>query len=33
MPLVGPLLGQEWMVWVFVYGGLFFDLLVNPKRF
>ena len=30
MPLVGPLLGQEWLVWVFVYGGLLFDLLVTP---
>ena len=30
MPLLGPLLGQEWMVWVFAYGGLFFDLLVTP---
>lgn len=36
-PLVGPFFVQEWCVYLFTYGGLFFDLLVVPalltKRF
>ena len=28
--LIGPLLGQQWCLWLFVYGGLLFDLLVVP---
>lgn len=30
MPLIGPLLGMEWMAWFFSYGGLLFDLLIVP---
>ena len=30
VPLIGPWLGEEWMVSVFSYGGLVFDLLVVP---
>src|SRR6185503_2026118 len=30
LPVVGPWMGQEWLVWVFAYGGLFFDLAVTP---
>jgi vitamin K-dependent gamma-carboxylase len=29
-PLVGPFLGQEWCLWLIVYGGLLFDLLIVP---
>ena len=29
-PLIGPLLTEEWCVYVFAYGGLLFDLLVVP---
>lgn len=29
-PVVGPFMTQEWLVWIFVFGGLFFDLLVVP---
>ena len=29
-PLVGPLFTQEWVVYVFSYGGLLFDLLIVP---
>jgi hypothetical protein len=30
LPVFGPWLEQEWCVYVFVFGGLFFDLLVVP---
>lgn len=30
LPVVGPLLTQEWMAWFISYGGLLFDLLVIP---
>ncbi len=30
LPVLGSLLQHEWMVWVFAYGGLFFDLLITP---
>jgi hypothetical protein len=30
LPVIGPMLGNEAMVWVFAYGGLLFDLLVVP---
>jgi len=30
LPLIGPLLAQDWAIWLFSYGGLFFDLLVVP---
>jgi vitamin K-dependent gamma-carboxylase len=29
-PLVGPLFTEEWMVYLFSYGGLLFDLLIVP---
>jgi vitamin K-dependent gamma-carboxylase-like protein len=29
-PLIGPLFTEEWMVYLFSYGGLLFDLLVVP---
>ncbi len=29
-PLVGQFLGQEWCLWLIVYGGLLFDLLIVP---
>jgi hypothetical protein len=29
-PLIGQFLGQEWSLWVIVYGGLLFDLLIVP---
>ncbi len=30
LPFVGPLLANEWVVWVFAYGGLAFDLAIVP---
>jgi len=30
LPVLGPLLGQDWAVWLFAYGGLLFDLLIVP---
>src|SRR5205814_10252400 len=30
LPVVGPLLGTEWMVRTFAYGGLLFDLTIVP---
>lgn len=30
LPVIGPLLEQDWMVWVFAYGGTLFDLLIVP---
>ncbi|MBA3415769.1 MAG: HTTM domain-containing protein [Chloroflexia bacterium] len=29
-PIIGRWMGEEWMTWIFVYGGLLFDLLVAP---
>jgi vitamin K-dependent gamma-carboxylase len=29
-PVIGPLLAQEWVAYLFAYGGLLFDLLVVP---
>ena len=29
-PIFGPLFGEEWVVYLFCYGGLFFDLFVVP---
>jgi hypothetical protein len=29
-PLIGQFLGQEWSLWLIVYGGLLFDLLIVP---
>jgi hypothetical protein len=29
-PLIGQFLGQKWALWVIVYGGLLFDLLIVP---
>jgi hypothetical protein len=30
LPMVGGLMDEEWLLWVFAYGGLLFDLLVVP---
>lgn len=29
-PLLGPFLAEDWMPWIFAYGGLIFDLLIVP---
>jgi hypothetical protein len=30
LPLIGPFMMEEWMVWLFVYGGFTLDLLIAP---
>src|SRR5690606_11851563 len=30
LPVLGPLLVEEWVVYTFAYGGLLFDLLIVP---
>jgi hypothetical protein len=30
LPIVGPLLDEPWFLWLVVYGGLLFDLLIVP---
>lgn len=29
-PLIGPLLQEEWFLWIVVYGGILFDLFIVP---